>query len=89
MKRKSKGKKNGNGKKAERHSRIDSAVQALKASPMASKEEWIKAADKLYAKHGGSSNLNESAWAVRHTYAVLRALGSIEEKEDGTLSLKK
>ena len=89
MRKKSERKKNGNGKKAKWHSRIESAVQALQASPTSTKEEWIKTADKLYTKHGGSSNLHESAWAVRQTYAVLRALGSIEEKEDGTLSLKK
>jgi len=89
MKKSSKKKKNWNGKKVERLSRIDSAVQTLKAGPMANKEEWIKQADKLYARHGGSSNLKESAWVIRNTYSVIRALGSIEEKEDGGLSLKK
>ena len=88
MGKKSMRKRNGNGKKTERHSRIDSAVQALKSTPMASKEEWIKQADKLYAKLGGASNLNESAWAIRHTYAVLRALNIVEEK-DGAIALKK
>jgi hypothetical protein len=89
MKKSSKQKKNGNAKKPERHSRIDSAVQALKTGPMASKEEWIKQADKLYVKHGGASNISESGWAIRHSYAVLKVLGCMEEKEDGSFSLKK
>jgi hypothetical protein len=89
MKKNSKPKKNGKAKKAERHSnRIDSAVATLQQSGPISKEQWIKQADKLYAKHGGSSNLKESAWAIRHTYSVLRALNLIVD-EGGVIALKK
>ena len=87
--------KKGNGKKRakgveakEKVTRIDAAVAAIKGGPM-TKEKWIEATDKAYSKAGGVSNAKESGWAVRHTHAVLRALGSIEEKEDGTLSFKK
>ena len=68
--------------------RIDAAVAAIKGGPI-TKEKWIEATDKAYSKAGGVSNSKESAWAVRHTLSVLRALGSIEEKEDGALSFKK
>jgi hypothetical protein len=88
MKKNRKQKKIDEGKKAERYSRIDSAIAALQSGPIP-KAAWPKKANELYVKHDGTSNISESAWATRHTLSVLRALGSIEEKEDGTLSLKK
>ena len=92
-KKNSRQKRNGRGKPKkqvtkEHFNRIDSAIAALQQSGPISKDQWIKQADKLYAKHGGSSNLNESAWAIRHTYSVLRALNLIEDK-DGVIALKK
>ena len=87
--KKSKPKKNGNSKKPERHStRLDCTIATLQQSGPITKEQWIKQADKLYAKHGGSSNIKESTWAIRHTYSVLRAFNLIEDK-DGAIALKK
>jgi hypothetical protein len=87
--------KKGNGKKKAKGveakakvTRIDAAVAAIKGGPM-TKEKWIEATDKAYSKAGGVSNVKESAWAIRHTLAVLKALGCIEKKEDRTLALKK
>jgi hypothetical protein len=89
MKKNSKPKKNDNSKKPERHyNRIDTAVATIQQSGPISKEQWIKKADQLYVKHGGPSNIKESAWAIRHTYSVLRALNLIEDK-DGAITLKK
>lgn len=86
---KSKQKKNGSVKKASGHSnRLDCTIATIQQSGPISKEQWIKQADKLYSKRGGSSNLKESAWAIRHTYSVLRAFNIIEDK-DGVITLKK
>jgi hypothetical protein len=88
-KKNSRQRRNGNVKKANgHHNRIDSAVAALQQSGPISKEQWVKKADQHYAKHGGPSNIKESAWAIRHTFAVLRALNLIEDK-DGVIALKK
>lgn len=89
MKKNSRQKRNGKAKKVSgHHNRIDSAIAALQQSGPISKEQWIKKADQLYVKHGGPSNIKESAWAVRYSGAVLRALNMIEEK-DGVIALKK
>ena len=89
MKKGKKEKKNGKAKKANGHStRLDCTIATLQQSGPITKEQWIKQADKLYAKQGGSSNPKESVWAVRHTYSVLMAFNLIEDK-DGAIVLKK
>lgn len=68
--------------------RVASAALAIKNSkkPLTI-EELVKAADELYVKEGGKSNLNESRSNVTKALQALIAYGVVEEK-DGVIRVK-
>ena len=68
--------------------RVTAAALAIKNSkkPLTI-EELVKAADELYVKEGGKSNLNESRSNVTKALQALIAFGVVEEK-DGVVRVK-
>ena len=68
--------------------RVAAAALAIKNSkrPLTI-EELVKAADELYVKEGGKSNLNESRSNVTKALHALIAFGVVEEK-DGAVRVK-
>jgi len=68
--------------------RVAAAALAIKNSkkPLTI-EELVKAADELYVKEGGKSNLNESRSNVTKALQALIAFGVVEEK-DGVVRVK-
>jgi len=68
--------------------RVAAAALAIKNSKkLLTIEELVKAADELYVKEGGKSNLNESRSNVTKALQVLIAFGVVEEK-DGVVRVK-
>jgi len=53
-----------------KYTRIDSSCEAIKQNP-ATIEAWVKLADELYVKHGGTSNPKESQDTVNRVARIL------------------
>jgi hypothetical protein len=69
-------------KEPKKLTRIEACVRILLGGGEFDRGSLIQAADDYYVKHGGTSNLKESEWSYRHSFATLRAAGMIEQVGD-------